>query len=156
VKNRIRSDLGRKILATLMCVASLMISFPLLSEEPPTRLSNAVDAHGSKVIVGYARTSDLVIYAPRPQYPYAARSSHIEGSGLFRLTVDVNTGSVLKVTVVKSTRNRILDDAAVAAYRQWRFKPGKLTSADVPVTFRMGGRPRPLHPPGAKPTPSQR
>jgi hypothetical protein len=30
---------------------------------------------------------------------------------------------------------KILDDAALAAYRQWRFEPGTVAKIKVPITF---------------------
>jgi TonB family protein len=154
-------QLDRKILATLMCMASLVSSRPLLSEEPSNLQASAVDAQGVRHSSGEhgkkkAPWSDDAIYCPRPLYPPEVRDRHITGSGLFRLTLDLSTGSVAKVAVIKSAGHPILDDSAIQAFRQWRWKPGRWKEIDIPITFTMGGPPRPLHPPGAKPTPPQR
>jgi TonB family protein len=155
-----RSQLGRKILATLMCMASLVSSRPLLSEEPSKEFASAVDAQGVRHSWRkHGRKNppwiDDAIKKVKPQYPYEARARHITGSGLFRLTLDLSTGSVAKVTVIKSTGNPILDSSGIDAFRQCRWKPGKWKEIDIPVVFTMAPRlPRPT--PAAKPIPPQR
>jgi TonB family protein len=52
--------------------------------------------------------------------------------------IDFNTGRVLGVTVVQSTGSYGLDKEAVVALRQWRFKPGRRTRVDMPITFQAG------------------
>jgi TonB family protein len=135
--NRMTSQLGRKILTALVCVASLISSRPLLSEEPS---GSAVDAqgvrhywreHGSKNPPWF----DDAIKKVSPRYPPEARSQHMTGTGLFRLTLDMSTGSVAKVTVIKSTGKSILDNSAIDAFRQCRWKPGKWKEIDIPVVF---------------------
>lgn len=58
-----------------------------------------------------------------------------QGRGLFQLQLDLKTGSVTKVTVVKSTGFAQLDDLAVAALRKWRWKPGKWKEIEMAVAF---------------------
>jgi TonB family protein len=79
---------------------------------------------------------DLIKTAP-PVYPYADRARWHQGIGLFRLTLDKKTGSVVRVTVDKSTGYKTLDDSAIAALKQWRFRPGKWKEVRVPVNFVM-------------------
>ncbi len=163
-KNRNRPQLSSRILATLMCIASLISSPPLLSEELSIGPGSAVDAqgvrhhwsnHGGK----NPPWIDDAIKKVAPQYPYEARSRHQTGSGLFRITLNLSTGSVMKATVIKSTgfpanpqwASRVLDHAAGSALVQWRWKPGKWKEIDLPITFTID-RP-PLHPPGATPIP---
>jgi TonB family protein len=64
------------------------------------------------------------------------------------MSIDFKTGKVRNVAVVKSTGSDPLDRAATFALRQWRFKPDKLTTADMPITFHAGGTLQ--LPPGAK------
>ena len=136
--DRMTSQLGRKILTALVCVASLISSRPLLSEEPS---GSAVDAQGVR---HYWREQGSKKNAPwiddaikkvSPRYPSEARSQHMTGTGLFRLTLDMSTGSVAKVTVIKSTGKSILDSSAIDAFRQCRWKPGKWKEIDIPVVF---------------------
>jgi TonB family protein len=61
-----------------------------------------------------------VIHAPRPEYPIRAREQHLSGSGLFALHIRTD-GRVERVETVQSIGHRILDAAAIAAFRQWVF-----------------------------------
>jgi TonB family protein len=73
-----------------------------------------------------------------PDYPYAARGQHLEGTGFYRLNIKPD-GAVSSVTVLKSTGHMLLDQAAIHALRQWRFKPGALHFLKVPLNFTMKG-----------------
>jgi TonB family protein len=82
--------------------------------------------------------SGPVLIKVLPDYPYAARDKHLEGSGLYRLNIKPD-GTVSSVTVVKSTGHVILDQAAIHAFRQWRFTPGALPVMKIPINFTMKG-----------------
>src|SRR5438477_12704837 len=71
-----------------------------------------------------SRAKALAINAPRPQYPYEARSRRITGSGVCVVTVDAASGNVSGASMKQSIGNSILDDAALSASRQWRFRHG--------------------------------
>jgi TonB family protein len=81
----------------------------------------------------------LAVYAPRPQYPYEARARRIAGAGVAVLAIDPNTGVVKKAEMATSTGNPILDNAALAAFRQWEFKPGTVSKVKIPIRFTMRG-----------------
>jgi len=81
----------------------------------------------------------LATYAPRPQYPYEARSRHITGSGVCVVEVDAGSGSVTSASMAQSIGNPILDNSATSAFRQWRFKPGTVSKVKIPITFTMTG-----------------
>jgi TonB family protein len=81
----------------------------------------------------------LATYAPRPQYPYEARSRKITGSGVCVVTVDTASGSVTDATMAQSIGNPLLDNAAATAFRQWRFRPGTVSKVKIPITFTMTG-----------------
>jgi protein TonB len=81
----------------------------------------------------------LATYAPRPQYPYEARSRHVTGSGVCVVTVDPASGSVTGASMAQSTGNPILDNSATSAFRQWRFKAGTVSKVRIPITFTMTG-----------------
>ena len=74
------------------------------------------------------------------KYPYEARTRHIQGSGLFRLSLEVNTGSVSKVTVIESTGSPMLDNYTSDTLHGWRWKPGRWREVDVPITFTISPR----------------
>ena len=82
----------------------------------------------------------VATYAPRPQYPYEARSRRITGSGVCVLDVDVASGTVTSATMAQSIGSPILDNAALSAFRQWRFRAGAIApKVKVPITFTMTG-----------------
>ncbi len=81
----------------------------------------------------------VAVSAPRPEYPYEARRSKITGSGVCVMTVDTGSGSVTSAEMAQSTGSPILDNAATAAFRRWRFKPGTVSRVRTPITFTMSG-----------------
>jgi TonB family protein len=87
-----------------------------------------------------AKAKALAVYAPRPAYPYEARSQHMTGSGVVLLIVDPSSGNVTSAQLLKSTGHKILDDSALEAFRQWRFKPGSVHKVKIPINFTMQGR----------------
>ena len=81
----------------------------------------------------------LAVYAPRPQYPYEARARRQAGAGVAILTIDPNTGFVKKAEMATSTGYQILDNAALAAFGLWEFKPGTVSKVKIPIRFTMRG-----------------
>jgi TonB family protein len=86
----------------------------------------------SPIITG-KQVARLAVATPKPDYPLAARARHITGSGTFILHIQVRTGLVRYVEVEHSAGSALLDSAAVAALKKWRFKPGTL-----PIIAKMG------------------
>jgi len=72
-----------------------------------------------------------------PEYPYQDRAHHRTGSGLFRMEIDLKTGSVQKVTMIKSTGYDSLNEAATKALSKWRFRPNTWKEVTFPVQFTM-------------------
>ena len=82
----------------------------------------------------------VAVSAPKPEYPYEARSRKITGSGVALLSVDVASGSVTDASMAQSIGNPILDNSALSAFRRWRFKPGACApKVKIPITFTMTG-----------------
>ncbi len=79
------------------------------------------------------------VYTPRPTYPYEARASHLQGSGVAILTIDPATGNVTTAVMAVSTGVKILDEAAVSTFSQWRFRPGTVKKVRIPITFFLSG-----------------
>jgi len=75
-------------------------------------------------------------------YPTSARRLGIQGTSLLRVHVAAD-GHVTEVTVSKSAGHVDMDEAAMAAVRQWRFEPGRKGEEAVgmwvllPVEFRI-------------------
>src|SRR5437899_5643077 len=82
----------------------------------------------------------VAIFAPKPDYPYEARSRHVTGSGVAVLSVDTASGSVTDATMAQSIGSPILDNATTSTFRRWRFQPGKVApKVKVPITYTMTG-----------------
>src|SRR5947207_11814959 len=82
----------------------------------------------------------VAIFAPKPDYPYEARSRHQTGSGVAILTVDVASGSVTDASMAQSIGSPILDNATTSTFRRWRFRPGAAAPrVKVPITYTMSG-----------------
>ena len=82
---------------------------------------------------------DLIKFV-KPDYPAEARARHAEGSGLFRMTVDVKTGAVTNVAVIKSTGYVALDASATRAMRFWRWRARSWKEIEIPLTFDLRRR----------------
>ncbi|MGA9529707.1 MAG: TonB family protein [Terriglobales bacterium] len=72
----------------------------------------------------------LLIKRVQPTYPAGARGAHVEGTVQIRARID-KEGRVVDPTVL--TGDRMLAGAALAAVRQWRYKPYYLNGAPVEV-----------------------
>lgn len=124
---------------------ALLIGPALSAQQHGDPLSGAVDAKGVR-----HRGSDYVGQVPWMKdrikivpfkYPHAAAARHIQGSGFFRMDLDLNTGSVSKVTVVQSTGSPMLDDYITDTLHRWRWKPGRWREIDMRITFHIGSNP---------------
>jgi len=79
---------------------------------------------------------------PMPEYPDYARRRGWEGRVVLSVEVD-ETGRGRSVAVKQSSGHKLLDDAALAAVRGWRFVPGMrgntpiAAQVDVPIRFRL-------------------
>lgn len=78
-----------------------------------------------------------------PDYPETARTEGLEGTVLVKIQILAN-GLPGDITVNHSSGHGILDDAAIAAVRQWRFIPAKnqdnvniMCYTTMPVSFRL-------------------
>jgi protein TonB len=105
---------------------------PPVAAAPPTpmRLSTGV-------------TPPRRIAGAEPVYPLVARTAHIEGIVIIEAVIGTD-GRVESARVLRGVQ--LLDDAALEAVRQWRYTPGMLNGAAVPiimtvtVNFSLSGR----------------
>ncbi len=72
------------------------------------------------------------ISAPQPKYPQMARDAEIEGLVIVQADID-EFGNVVSARVLKSVP--MLDQAAIDAVMQWKFKPAKQRDVPVPVRY---------------------
>ena len=94
---------------------------------------------GQTRLAALGNAKAFVLSAPRPDYPYEARSRHITGSGIAVITVDPNSGLAVDAMMEQSIGNPILDNCTVSAFRRWRFKPGTPRRVRIPITFVLTG-----------------
>jgi protein TonB len=91
--------------------------------------------------VSFGQPEAVAIYAPPPEYPIEVRERHLTGDGIIVVDVDQNTGYVTAAHVLKSTGHKILDNAALRAFRLWRFKPGKAKpQVRIPIHYTIRGK----------------
>jgi len=90
---------------------------------------------------GNGVTNPVAIFKPEPQYSEEARKAKWQGSVLISLVVD-EEGKPVQIKVVRPL-GLGLDEKAVEAVQQWKFKPGTLAGkpvkvqAQIEVTFRL-------------------
>ena len=114
----------------------------------PQKTAHVIKAQGTPVPIRPSEQTRLaavrnakafVLSAPRPDYPYEARSRHITGSGVAVISVDPNSGLAVDATMEQSIGNPILDNSTVSAFRRWRFKPGTPRRVRIPINFVLTG-----------------
>ncbi len=79
-----------------------------------------------------------------PVYPAIARQAGQQGTVLLKIEILVN-GRAGRITIARSTNYPVLDEAAVAAVRQWQFIPARdlssgqaiVCTTTLPVSFRL-------------------
>lgn len=68
-------------------------------------------------------TLPVPTHNPAPNYPRRAVERRIEGAVMLALTIDA-AGTVIDAKVTESSGSSLLDKAALAAVKAWRFAPG--------------------------------
>jgi TonB family protein len=86
-------------------------------------------------LYGMDQPKAQVVFALRPMKPVEAIRLRLAGSGVFLLKVDIKTGKVTSVKVVKSTGHELLDHSAIQALQKWRYAPGAVREVRVPIRF---------------------
>jgi protein TonB len=107
------------------------------------QIGGTVGGHGDAPIAAeLAASPPQVLSRVMPEYPTAARLQRVEGQVLLRAVVD--RGGQVEEHVVVARSVPLLDDAAVAALRQWRFIPGRdrdgrtvRVQIEVPMRFQL-------------------
>jgi TonB family protein len=63
----------------------------------------------------------------------------VTGRGVILVSVDSSSRTVTDARMLKSTGSKVLDDAAVNAFRKskQRFKPGTPARVQIPITFTL-------------------
>jgi hypothetical protein len=134
-----------KTVTTVLAIT--LIAFTARASDPvpyiamPIDNGYAIDAHGKRQ--PNALCARDVIWACGPRYPArdlttgptsdAQKRGH---DGLYRLDINLKTGRVHQITIIKSAGS-ILDRASVAAFSRWVFTPGKWSAMIIPTIVRI-------------------
>ena len=87
--------------------------------------------------IGDGVTAPKVIYEAKPRYTADAMRARIEGTVEVQAVVEA-TGDVSDVRVVRSRdKENGLDDRAVQAVKEWRFKPATKDGKALPVLVKI-------------------
>jgi TonB family protein len=125
-----------------LCVTILLAASEIALAKPPHPSPTPVE-------LTPAQAARLTAHTPKPEYLQAAHRRHMTGSGVFRLQVQPQTGTVSVVKVERSTGHAILDAAATDTLRRWRLRPNVMRGyldpqnpsapliVRVPITFSM-------------------
>ena len=84
----------------------------------------------AQIKVSQGVSQGLLIKRVQPQYPPSARASHAQGAVQIEATID-KEGNVVNPRVLSG--NSVLAAAALAAVRQWRYKPYYLDGEPVEI-----------------------
>ncbi len=84
--------------------------------------------------VGEEVTAPQLIEKVQPAYPVDLRAARVDGKVVLHAVID-EQGNVTAVEVLRSSRHEGLDNAAIDAVRQWRYKPATMEGTPVKVHF---------------------
>jgi TonB family protein len=138
--DRRQRDSGGVSTSIKAVISVFVITTALLIKATAQELSDGAvatwrDGHCSSF--GEKERKQYVLSWTGPQYAYEVRKSRISGAGRYEVQID-RSGRPNKVSILKSSGNRILDQEAIQALLAWRFKPGALQTLQVPVTWKIG------------------
>jgi TonB family protein len=106
---------------------------------PKKRHRPAVEPAGPSISepvpVSFSVAQSMAITAPLPEYTYEMKRRNLSGSGVCVVTVDSATGTVTNATMFQSTGNPLLDKLTTQTFRNWRFKPGTVSTVRVPISY---------------------
>jgi len=111
-------------------VIPVPIERPPVVAPPPPPPPPAPKASSGPIRVGGNVELANLIFQAKPEYPPIARQARVQGAVVMEATISKD-GSVVDLRVVSG--NPLLNEAAIAAVRQWRYKPTLLNGEPVEV-----------------------
>ena len=106
----------------------------LLDAPPPPPAPPEPAADGPVHVIG-AVVPPEAVFAPEPQYPEPARRLGRPGTVVLQATIDPE-GRVTELEVLRGEPLG-MTEAAVAAVRQWRFRPATLEGRPIAVYYHL-------------------
>jgi protein TonB len=76
------------------------------------------------------------IETPSPVYPDTARRGNVQGTVIAEIRID-SQGKVESARAAQGSGSPLLDDAALAAVKSWRYKPATLGGKPIPSVRRV-------------------
>jgi|SRR5271165_1796272 len=107
------------VIGGIVSATSNLASVPKLATAAPTR-----------VRISQGVTKGLLIHRVEPTYPPLARAARVQGEVILSAVIDVN-GSIQNLQLVSG--HPMLVPSAIAAVKQWRYKPYLLNGQPVEV-----------------------
>jgi len=101
----------------------------------PSKSSNATASGGAGNGIGLDPTIPLLLYKKEPEYPEEARGAKYQGTVLLSVEID-GGGQVANIKVIRSA-GLGLDEKAIEAVQQWKFRPGIKDGRPVTVQARV-------------------
>jgi protein TonB len=98
---------------------------------PPPAPKATPTPEPKKTVVSGGVLTGKAISKPPPAYPAIAKAARAQGTVVVQITVD-ESGRVISASAISG--NPLLQQAAVAAVRNWRFSPTMLSGQPVKVT----------------------
>jgi len=113
------------------------------SSEAVTPSSSGSSSSGTKVKSG-GIIPPSILSKSDPSYPQSARQGGLEGTVVLKVQI-LENGRAGNISISRSSGHEILDDAAIAALREWRFAPAKDRDSGqaiscyttLPISFRL-------------------
>jgi outer membrane biosynthesis protein TonB len=99
---------------------------------------SSIGASQDVMLLDEAMQKHLLLVAAKPDYPFEAHGK--EGTAIFELKFDYESGHLREIHVVKSIGNRVLDGRAIGALKVWQAKPRSIHTLLVPITFTQSRR----------------
>jgi protein TonB len=117
---------------------------PVSSAEGPAVVDGAATATSRSpgISVSTGSIGAAYLFNPRPPYPAQARARNEEGNVVIAVQVNAE-GFPEQVEVSETSGYALLDQAALAAVRTWRFSPARVqdrpiaSRVEVPVNFEL-------------------
>ena len=122
----------RKV-AKMFVAAAVLLGFSQCAA-PPQTVSGRDEMSADVQTDLTAYRTDLISQLP-PAYPTETHGHHYQGSGIYRVTFQYDSGQATSVAVIKTAGQGVLDQAAIEALRKWKVRARSRHSIDVTVRF---------------------
>lgn len=98
---------------------------------PGAGLGDGGGTGGAPYNIGGGVSQPVILSQPQPEYSDDARKARVEGT--VELLIVVRTDGSVQVDSVRKNLGYGLDQKAIEAVRQWRFRPSRKDGQPVPV-----------------------